>query len=168
MNCGWDGNSEESVGQPRGPVPKHKESAGIGAVVSPKGNHAIRNSLSYADSFDFGHVRRQFVPGTAVVRHRVRLKCGIQRDKNLMSRCGCRCILGCTSRCTVEADQVWLVRSINRVNRVIDCRVHDGKASGWMDGRRLSARCANDYEKISIPLDDWVHRLGGKAASSLR
>ncbi len=141
---------------------------GIGAVVSPKGKDAIRNSLSYADSFDFVMAVGNLCQGLLQFGIECGPKCGIQRDKNLMSRCGCRCVLGCTSRYAVEADQVWLVRSINRVNRVIDCRVHDGKASGWMDGRRLSARCANDYEKISIPLDDWVHRLGGRPASSLR
>ncbi len=85
-----------------------------------------------------------------------------------MRRCNCRCVLGCTSWCAIEVDQVWPVCSINGVNRVIDCCVHDREASGWMDGRRLSARCANDGEKCSIPLDDWVHSLSRRAASSLR
>src|SRR6266403_614484 len=95
-------------------------------------------------------------------------KCRVQNKENLMRRCNCRCILGCTSWYAVEADQVWPVRSINRVHRIIDCCVHDRKASGWMNGRRLSARCANDFEKVSIPLDYWVHWLGRRAASSLR
>src|SRR6266851_7363578 len=140
----------------------------IRAVVTPKGKNAIRNSLSYANSFDFVVAVRNLCQGLLQFGIKCGLECGIQSDKNLVSRCDCSCILGCTSRYAVETDQVWLVGSINRVHCVIDCRVHDGKASSRMDGRRLSARCANDREKCSIPLDDWIHRLGGRAASSLR
>jgi hypothetical protein len=60
------------------------------------------------------------------------------------------------------------MRSINGVDRIVDCCVHDGEASGGVDGRRLGTGCANDHQKISIPLDDWVHWLRGGANGLMR
>jgi hypothetical protein len=47
--------------------------------------------------------------------------------------------------------------SIDRIDGVIDCAMHDGKAARGMNGRRLGAGRTNDYEQGPIPLDDWIY-----------
>src|SRR5262249_22419 len=49
--------------------------------------------------------------------------------------------------------------SEDSIDGVINCRMHDRKTTGGMDGRGLGARSANNFQKDAVPLNDWIVRL---------
>ena len=67
--------------------------------------------------------------------------------------------LGCVAR-RAHADQVGLVRAVDRVDRVVDRGVQDREAPGRLDVRGLCARRVHDREQGLVPVD---HRLPGLA-----
>src|SRR5947209_20532069 len=64
-------------------------------------------------------------------------------------------------RHTVQVNQIWVMGSIDRIDRVIDCGVHDSEAACRVNRSRLLARSADNTQKIPVPLNDGVDRLTG-------
>ena len=61
------------------------------------------------------------------------LECRIQRDKNFVRRSRSSCLLGSIPRRVGKAHKIWPVFPLDRIHCVINRRVHDRKAAGWMD-----------------------------------
>src|SRR6266566_652901 len=83
----------------------------------------------------------------------------IERRKDVVSRSGSRGVLGSRSKNPAKANQIRLVSTINRIDSVIDCSMHNGEATGWVNGCWLRARRPHNDEKYSVPLDNRVQRL---------
>src|SRR5438132_8769545 len=91
------------------------------------------------------------------VKHRLEIR--IQHYENVVSCDGGRGVLGSRSKNPAKANQIRLVSTINRIDSVIDCSMHNGEATGWVNGCWLRARRPHNDEKYSVPLDNRVQRL---------
>src|SRR5258708_3699699 len=76
---------------------------------------------------------------------------------------GRSCFLRSISRRAGKADQVRPMCSVDRIDCVIDRRVHDRKAPRRMDRGWLGPRRPDDHKKCSIPLQNWVDCTRGGA-----
>ena len=89
------------------------------------------------------------------------LKPRVQGNQNLMRRRGCCRFLGSISWHAGDADHVWSMCPVDRINCVIDCGVQDRKAPRRMYRGWLRSGSPDDYEACSIPLNnhvDWLRR----------
>src|SRR6185295_8776824 len=80
-------------------------------------------------------------------------------------------VRGCVGSCgfrrvawSTDGDQVRLVGTVDRVDRVVDRSVEDGEVAGWLDVRRLRTRCVHDRQQSLVPVDHWLAGLLGAPA----
>src|ERR1700726_4365580 len=64
------------------------------------------------------------------------------------------------ARYLCEVNQIRFVGPVDGVHSVVDSGVKDGEAARGVNSSGLRARSANNRQKCSVPLHDWIDCLG--------